>query len=69
MSEAAERDVRFVAILETHVGVRPHKKIAVPVPIGQSLDFDEGPGANRRWLHPHLGSNFHLVEFIELVKS
>ena len=56
-----------VAILETHQGRRPHRKIAVPVPPGQTLDFDDGPGATRRWLDPYLGEDFHLVEFVELV--
>lgn len=55
-----------IAIIETHVGVRPHRKRAVPVPDGQSLDFDPGPGATRRWLMPYLGDEFHLVEFVEL---
>lgn len=49
------------------MGIKPHKKLAVPVPFGQSLDFDEGPGATRRWLHPYLGTQFHLVEFVEVV--
>ena len=59
----------YVAILETHVGIRPHRKIAVHVPPGQSLDFDEGPGATRMWLRPHLGRQFHLVEFVELITT
>jgi hypothetical protein len=36
----------------------------VAVPQGQSLDFDPGPGATRKWLHPHLGREWHLIEFI-----
>ena len=59
--------VAHVAIIETHIGIKPHKKLAVPVPLGQSLDFDEGPVATRRWLHPYLGTQFHLVEFVEVV--
>lgn len=39
---------------------------AVIVPPGQSLDFDEGPGASRRWLHPYLGKTHHLASFIEV---
>ncbi len=58
--------MQYVAIIETHVGIRPHKKIAVPVPAGQSLDFDPGPGATRRWLNPYLGTEFHLVDFVEV---
>jgi hypothetical protein len=41
---------------------------AVLVPPGQSLDFDDGPGATRKWLYPYLGTEYHLLEFIELVK-
>ncbi len=58
-----------VAILETHVGIRPHRKVAVLVPPGQSLDFDDGPGATRRWLIPYLGTDFHLVDFVEMWKQ
>ena len=54
-----------VAIIETHQGDRPHQKLAVMVPVGQSLDFDEGK-ITRAWLHPYLGSRFHLVEFVEI---
>lgn len=48
-----------VAVLERHD--RAERK-EVPVPDGQSLDFDEGT-ATRRWLWPHLGAEWHLVEF------
>lgn len=35
-------------------------------PPGQSLEFDEGPGATRTWLRPHLGhGNWHLVAFVD----
>lgn len=54
--------VRHVAILERHD--RRGKK-AVIVPDGQSLDFDED-GATRRWLHPYLGNEYHLDEFLPL---
>lgn len=53
---------RYVAILEMHDET---KRKAVLVPLGQSLEFDEG-SATRRWLHPHLGTDWHLVEFIEI---
>ena len=34
---------------------------------GQSEDFDDGPGASRKWLHPYLGRDYHLVAFVEVV--
>lgn len=35
------------------------------VPVGQSLEFDEGPGATRAWLWPHLGNgDWHLIIFV-----
>lgn len=40
----------------------------IRVPEGQSLDFDPGPGAERRWLHEHLGGEWHLIEFAEIAK-
>jgi hypothetical protein len=58
--------VAHVAIIETHESIRPRKKLAVPVPPGQSLDFDPGPGADRQWLRPYLGTDFHLVDFVEV---
>ncbi len=36
------------------------------VPDGQSLEFDEGPGATRRWLWPHLeAGEWHLMAFVD----
>lgn len=40
----------------------------IQVPAGQSLDFDPGPGATRRWLHPHLVGGWHLIDFV-LIKD
>lgn len=56
----------YVAILESH---DRRKQKAVVVPVGQSLDFDEGPSATRRWLHPHLDSEWHLKEFLPLTAA
>lgn len=53
---------RYVAILHKHYG---SVRKAVLVPPGQSLDFDKD-AATRLWLRPHLGSDYHLVEFVEL---
>ena len=53
-------ETRFVAILQRHDSSKETKN--VPVPDGQSLDFDEG-AATRRWLWPHLGTEWHLMEF------
>lgn len=61
--------ITHVAIIETHDDVRPYRKRAILVPAGQSLDFDPGPGADRRWLWPYLGTDFHLVEFVEIAKG
>jgi len=52
-------DAEFIAVLERH---DHSERKEVPVPAGQSLDFDEG-AATRRWLWPHLGNEWHLVEF------
>jgi hypothetical protein len=66
--------VTHIAILEHHdAGERvilhaPSYK-AVLVPPGQSLDFDVGPGATRRWLWPYLGRTHHLVDFVEVASS
>ena len=49
----------YVAVIERN---DHSERKEIPVPEGQSLDFDEGT-ASRRWLHPHLGSEWHLVEF------
>ncbi len=61
--------MKYVAIIETHVGIKPHRKFAVPVPDGQSLDFDPGLGASRRWLRQYLGAEYHLVDFVEVWPS
>ena len=53
---------RYVAILN-RLDDTGHLKI-VPVPDGQSLDMDDQ--ARRPWLHSALGSDYHLVEFVEL---
>lgn len=37
---------------------------AVVVPKGQSLDFDPD-AATRKWLWPHLGTEYHLLGFID----
>lgn len=56
------RDPTHVAIIELH---ETTKRKAVIVPTDQSLDFDEGD-ATRRWLWPYLGTDHHLVEFVEI---
>lgn len=52
----------YVAVIERHDLTQ---KKAVPVPCGQSLDFD-ADDATRRWLWPVLGSEWHLVEFLPI---
>jgi hypothetical protein len=52
-------EARYIAILQRHDS---DERKEVPVPVGQSLDFDEG-SATRRWLCPHLENEWHLVEF------
>lgn len=49
----------IVAIIERH---DYSERKEIPVPEGQSLDFDEGT-IYRCWLWPHLGDEWHLVEF------
>lgn len=56
--------------MSTHVAIiarlnNPSIQRAVLVPPGQSIDFDEG-SATRRWLHPYLAYEWHLVRFIEV---
>jgi hypothetical protein len=51
-----------IAIIENHDRTT---KRAILVPKGQSLDFDEGK-ITRKWLWPYLGSDWHLVEFLEV---
>lgn len=58
--QLADGDVSYIALLESH----DYKQLKwVPVPAGQSLDFDDGT-ATRRWLYPHLGSEWHLLRFV-----
>jgi hypothetical protein len=59
---AHPEDFDYAALLISHD--RKRTKWVV-VPEGQSLDFDEGT-ATRRWLHPHLGSEWHLFDFVRL---
>lgn len=60
MTNQSDEKPRFVAILEMHE--RTIRK-AVLVPPGQSLEMDEGA---RRWLHPYIGTEWHLVEFLKI---
>lgn len=55
-----------VAIIQKH---DTDMRRAVMVPPEQSLDFDPGPGATRRWLWPYLGTEWHLVEFLEIAPN
>jgi hypothetical protein len=64
-----------VALLEKHSANRgdhtdderhDRRFKAVALPAGQSEDFDEGDGAARKWLWPHLGRDHHLVAFIDV---
>ena len=48
------------ALLERHD--RKGTKL-IPVPLNQSEEFDD-TGATRKWLHPYLGSEYHLVDFV-----
>lgn len=59
---AHPEDFEFAALLRHH-DMKQSKWIVVPE--GQSLDFDEG-SATRRWLAPHLGSDWHLFGFVSL---
>lgn len=54
---------RFVALLRNLDD--PMVQKIVPVPEGQSLEFDEG-SATRQWLLPHLGREWHLLSFHEI---
>ena len=54
---------KHIAILQKHNDRNIFK--LVPVPEGQSLEFDK-EGATRRWLWPHIGNEWHLAEFVEL---
>lgn len=59
---AHPEDFEYVALLRSH----DYKRTKwVVVPEGQSLEFDEG-SATRRWLHPHLGTEWHLFGFVSL---
>ncbi len=53
--------VRHVAILRRHD--RTDVKL-VPVPAGQSIDMDEH--GRRQWLWPHIGTEWHLMDFVAL---
>jgi hypothetical protein len=37
---------------------------AIELPPGQSVEFDEG-SATRRWLHPALGTEWHLLKIVD----
>lgn len=55
----------------THVAILRHhdnyaKMKAVIVPAGQSLDFDEGSGATRKWLQPYTAGEYHLYAFVPI---
>lgn len=52
-------EIRMMARLRRHD--RSEERL-VPVPAGQSLDLDEGD-ITRRWLWPHLGTEWHLIGF------
>ena len=64
-----------VALLEKHSANRgdhtdderyDHRYKIILLAEGQSEDFDDGPGATRKWLWPHLGREYHLVSFIDV---
>jgi hypothetical protein len=59
---AAPPSANRVAILRRHDAVGDYKLI--PVPAGQSEDFDED-SATRRWLWPYLGYEYHLKAFAD----
>ena len=68
--EVSESAVQRLVSRITHVAVL-HKyssseKKAVLVPVGQSLDFDDGPGGTRKWLRPHMTDEWYLCEFITI---
>jgi len=52
-----------VAIIRNHD--YPNMVRAIKVPDGQSLGFDED-GATRKWLWPYLGTEWHLIEIVEV---
>ncbi len=54
-------DYDYVALLRHHDGKQTKW---VVVPDGQSLEMDER--AARPWLHPHLGTEWSLFEFVHL---
>lgn len=38
---------------------------AIELPTGQSAEFDEG-SATRRWLYPYLGTDWHLLDIVDV---
>jgi hypothetical protein len=38
---------------------------AIALPAGQSKEFDGG-SATRVWLHPYLGTEWHLLEIVDV---
>lgn len=55
-----------VAVIRNHE--YPDMLRVIAVPEGQSLDFDPD-AATRRWLHPYLGTEWHLVSFADVETS
>lgn len=60
---AHPEDFEYAVLFRSHDYKRTKWAI---VPEGQSLDFDEGGGASRRWLWPYLGDDWHLFAFVSL---
>lgn len=51
----------------THADRHPVDRFKViPLAEGQSEDFDKD-SATRKWLWPHLGRDYHLVAFVDIV--
>ncbi len=56
------RRPRYIALLESNNYLNWK---AVPVPEGQSLNFDKGT-ITRVWLHHHIEGGWHLVGFFDV---
>lgn len=57
----------FAAIIERHD--KSERRIVIP-PHGTGItrDMDAG-GATRNWLHPYIGEDWRLVEFLDVQES
>lgn len=58
---------RRAALLRMHRDLTPNEERfkAVLLKPDQSEDYDQG-GGTRKWLWPHLGTDYHLFGFIDV---